>query len=92
MKLADFKLNKTELSIETKLRIKQHEQEMELLMNLFDIESLDDEDVMQEIVELEKETITQEMIEDELSSIEFSSLTLTLYITSEIELILALFE
>ena len=70
MKLTDFELKNTELSIETKLRIKQHEQEMELLMNLFDIDSLDEEDVMQDIVELEKETVTQEMIEDELSSIE----------------------
>jgi hypothetical protein len=70
MKLADFELKNTELSIETKLKLKQHEQEMELLMNLFDIESLDKEDVMQEIVELEKETVTQEMIEDELSLIE----------------------
>ena len=71
MKLADFELKNTELSIGTKLKLKQHEQEMELLMDLFDIDSLEDEeDVMQEIVEIEKETITQEMIEDELSAIE----------------------
>lgn len=64
-----------ELSIETRLRLKQHEQEMELLMALFGIDSLEDDtveddDIMAEIVKLEDETITQEKIEDELSSIE----------------------
>ena len=61
MKLADFKLNNTELSIETKLKIKQHEQEMELLMTLFDIDSLEDEE---DVVEIEE--VTQEDIEFEL--------------------------
>jgi hypothetical protein len=62
MKLADFKLNNTELSIETKLKLKQHEQEMELLMTLFDIDSLEDKE--EEVVEIEE--VTQEDIEFEL--------------------------
>lgn len=62
MKLADFELKNTELSIETKLKLKQHEQEMELLMNLFDIDSLEDKE--EEVAEIEE--VTQEDIEFEL--------------------------
>jgi hypothetical protein len=73
--LKEFQPNNKELSLETKLRLKQHEQEMELLMALFDVDSLEDEttieeDIMAEIAEIEEERTIQEQIEDELCSIE----------------------
>ena len=73
--LKEFQPNNKELSLETKLKLKQHEQEMELLMALFDIDSLEDDtvvdnDIMAEIVKLEEETVTQDKIEAELRAID----------------------
>ena len=62
MKLADFELKNTELRIETKLKLKQHEQEMELLMNLFDIDSLEDKEEEISEIEVNKEDIEIELM------------------------------
>lgn len=61
--LKEFQPNNKELSLETKLRLKQHEQEMELLMALFDIDSLEDEKVEEEVMNIE---VSKEEIEIEL--------------------------